>query len=71
MKIDGIDKTIIRTKNKQKSFSCLYLKDDVLIAVDSINDPKDFIQSKKLIMNKVKLDIEKSKDVNTELKDMS
>ncbi len=68
---EGYDKTIIRTKEKQKSFSCLYLKDDVLIAVDSINDPKDFIQSKKLIMNKVKLDLEKSKDVNAELKDMS
>ena len=68
---EGYEKTIIRIKEKQKSFSCLYLKDDVLIAIDSINDPKDFIQSKKLIMNKVKLDIEKSKDVNAELKDMS
>ena len=34
----------------------MLFRSDVLIAVDSINDPKDFIQSKKLIMNKVKID---------------
>ena len=34
---------------KDEKFSCLYLKNNRLIAVESINDPKTFLKAKKLI----------------------
>jgi 3-phenylpropionate/trans-cinnamate dioxygenase ferredoxin reductase subunit len=46
---DGYDKIVTRGKPDQKSFSCLYLRNGILIACDSINAPRDFIQSKSLI----------------------
>ena len=41
--------TIVRGDPDSRSFSCLYLRDGQLIAVDAVNSPKDFMQSKALI----------------------
>ena len=35
--------------------SCFYTKDEELIAVDAINNPKEFLISRKLVANKVKI----------------
>jgi 3-phenylpropionate/trans-cinnamate dioxygenase ferredoxin reductase subunit len=54
-----------------RSFSCLYLNDGKLIAVDAINRPKDFMQSKKLIADHVVIDPALLADSDVELKDMA
>ena len=65
---EGYDETILRGDKKTKSFSCLYLKEGKIIAIDSINRPKDFIQSKVLIQEKRRIDREKASNDDFELK---
>jgi len=64
------DQTIIRGDPVERSFSCLYLNDGKLIAVDAINRPKDFMQSKKLIADHAVIDPALLADSDLELKDM-
>jgi len=45
----GYDQIVLRGNPADRSFSCLYLREGRLIAIDSINAPKDFMQSKALI----------------------
>jgi len=68
---DGYDETIIRGDKEKKSFSCLYLKNKILIAIDAINNPKDFIQSKKIIAEKIPMNLDKLTDPKIELKDLT
>ena len=65
---EGYDETILRGDKKTKSFSCLYLKEGKIIAIDAINRPKDFIHSKVLIQEKRRIDREKASNENFELK---
>ena len=65
------DQTIIRGAPAERSFSCLYLNGGRLIAVDAINRPKDFIQSKKLIADHAVIDPALLADSDVELKDMA
>ena len=67
----GYGQTIIRGDPSKRSFSCLYLNDGRLIAVDAINKPKDFIQSKKLIADRAVIDTSLLADSTVELKDMA
>jgi 3-phenylpropionate/trans-cinnamate dioxygenase ferredoxin reductase subunit len=48
----GYDRVIIRGDMASRSFACLYLCDGQLIAIDAINNPRDFVQAKALIANK-------------------
>ena len=43
------DQAVIRGDRDAGTFSCLYLREGRLIAIDAINRPKDFIQAKPLI----------------------
>ena len=65
---EGYDETILRGDKKTKSFSCLYLKEGKIIAIDAINRPKDFIQSKVLIQEKRRIDRENASNEDFELK---
>lgn len=64
------DETVIRGKIESRSFSCIYIKDQFIIAIDSINNPGDFIQGKLLIENKTKIDRETLSNPKIMLKDM-
>lgn len=64
------DQTIIRGDPASRSFSCVYLNDGRLIAVDAINRPKDFMQSKKLIADHAIIRPALLADSEVELKDM-
>ena len=66
----GFDQTIIRGDPNDRSFSCLYLTGGRLIAVDAINKPKDFMQSKKLIAARAVIDPALLADSSVDLKDM-
>ena len=52
----GYDEVVIRGEQDDKKFSCFYLRDGVLIAVDAINSPRDFMQSKSLIATRTVID---------------
>jgi 3-phenylpropionate/trans-cinnamate dioxygenase ferredoxin reductase subunit len=65
------DQTIIRGDPADRSFSCLYLNDGRLIAVDAINKPKDFMQSKKLIAEHAVIDASLLADSTVQLKEMA
>jgi len=64
------DQTIIRGDPADRCFSCLYLNNGRLIAVDAINRPKDFMQSKKLIADHAVIEASLLADSDLELKEM-
>ncbi len=66
----GYDQTVLRGDPASRSFSCLYLRDRQLIAIDSINSPRDFMQSKPLIANHAIISPDTLANVELALKDM-
>ncbi len=66
----GYDEAILRGDPDSASFSCLYLQDGSLIAVDAINAPKDFVQSKALIASHARIDPQRLADADIALKDL-
>ncbi len=64
----GHDQIVIRGDTGTRSFACLYLRQGQLIAVDAINSPKDFMQSKALIAAHTVIDPEALANTNVELK---
>ena len=66
----GYDQIIIRGDMASRSFACLYLRDRVLIAADSVNNPRDFLQAKALILDKAIIDPEVLANPDIALKNM-
>jgi len=66
----GYDQTIVRGDPDSRSFSCLYLRDGQLIAVDAVNSPKDFMQSKALIAAHAVIDPDLLANAENELKNI-
>ena len=60
------DQSIVRGDMASKSFTVFYLKDDSIIAADSVNNPKEFMASKQLVGKKAS--IEALADTSIELK---
>lgn len=54
----GYDETVLRGDPGESRFACFYLQDGRLIAVDAINSPREFVQSKKLIASQALVDPE-------------
>tara|TARA_R110000824_G_scaffold118960_14_gene272145 strand:- start:272709 stop:273947 length:1239 start_codon:yes stop_codon:yes gene_type:complete len=54
-----------------KSFAVFYLKDGVLIAVDAVNRPPEFMMSKMLIAQKAKLDPARLADESINMKEVA
>jgi 3-phenylpropionate/trans-cinnamate dioxygenase ferredoxin reductase subunit len=67
----GYDQVVLRGDPASRSFSCLYIKEGMLIAVDAINSPRDFMQSKALIAKHAVCDPEKLADTGVALKDLA
>ena len=66
----GYDQVVLRGEPATGSFSCVYLRDGSIIAVDAINSPRDFMQSKELIANRVICDAERIADADVALRDL-
>ena len=66
----GYDEVAMRGNVDQRSFACMYLRNGQLIAVDAVNRPKDFVQSKQLIARHASIDAELLANSDIELKDM-
>ena len=67
---EGYDDVVIRGEPVERSFSCLYLREGRLLAVDAINAPRDFVQSKQLIANRVEIATDRLADSEVALKDL-
>lgn len=65
----GYDETVLRGDPGSRSFACAYLREGALIAVDAINSPKDFMQSKSLIAAGASPDRQLLSNPEIELKD--
>jgi 3-phenylpropionate/trans-cinnamate dioxygenase ferredoxin reductase subunit len=68
---DGYDDVVIRGDLQAASFSCLYLRAGRLVACDAINAPRDFVQSKALIAERMTIDPRRLGDSGTQLKDLA
>ncbi|MDX1480329.1 MAG: FAD-dependent oxidoreductase [Woeseiaceae bacterium] len=66
----GFDDVVLRGAPDDRHFACCYLRDGVLIAVDAVNAPRDFMQSKALIANRAGVDPERLADPDTPIKDL-
>ncbi len=67
----GYDQVVMRGDPESGSFSCLYLREGRLIAVDAINRPKDFIQSKALIAAGAQIPPDQLADIAVDLKNLA
>ncbi|WP_343077623.1 FAD-dependent oxidoreductase [Pseudomonas sp.] len=67
----GHDETCIRGSMNEESFTVVYLKNKKAIAVDCVNNPKDFAQAKNLITNQLELDIQKLQNTEYTFKEFS
>lgn len=65
---DGYDDVVIRGNPAERSFSCIYLCEERIIAVDAINAPRDFVHSKQLIACKARVDKSRLADAEVELR---
>ena len=52
----GYDKVVIRGSMEANNFTAFYLQDGVIISLDCVNRPQDFMIGKKLVGGKVKAD---------------
>ena len=64
------DMVTMRGNTNDAKFMLFYTKDEELIAVDAINNPKEFLISRKLVANKVKIKPNIISDLNTNLNDL-
>ena len=68
---EGYDQLIIRGNRDQgRSFAAFYLKDGVILAVDAINKPSEFMMGKRLITGKVRVDLDKLADESVNVKEL-
>lgn len=68
---EGYDAIVLRGDPAKASFACFYLKDGVLIAVDAINSPREFMQSKALIGSHARIAPDQLADAAVMLKDLA
>jgi len=68
---EGYEDVVIRGNPAEKSFACLYLRDKRLIAVDAVNAPRDFVQSKALIASHAVIPADELADSNRQLKELA
>ena len=68
---DPDDQVVVRGNSQTRSFSVCYLRGGALVAVNALNRPKDFLQSKKLIAAKaVVVDQSRLADPDVPLKEL-
>jgi 3-phenylpropionate/trans-cinnamate dioxygenase ferredoxin reductase component len=65
----GHDATVVRGDPCTRSFSVCYLRDGELIALDAVNNPKDYMAARKLIAERARPDRTRLADPAVALKD--
>jgi 3-phenylpropionate/trans-cinnamate dioxygenase ferredoxin reductase component len=63
------DQALVRGDPATRTFSCCYLRDGELLAIDCVNNPKDYMAAKKLIAERARFDVAKLASCDFALKD--
>jgi len=63
------DRVVLRGEPDSRAFSCCYLRDDELIALDAVNLARDFMAARKLIGERARPDLSRLGDAAIALKD--
>ncbi len=66
----GHDQTVLRGDPADKKFSVVYLREGHIIALDCVNNTKDYVQGRKLVMDRVEIDPDLLADDSVPLKEM-
>lgn len=67
----GHDASVVRGDPASRSFSIIYLKDGRVIALDCVNATKDYVQGRKLVVERMTIDPAKLADAATPLKELA
>jgi 3-phenylpropionate/trans-cinnamate dioxygenase ferredoxin reductase subunit len=67
---EGYDDVVLRGDPSGGSFACFYLADSILIAVDAINSPREFMQSKRLIAERARPPVDALANPDVQIKDL-
>ena len=67
---DGYDSVVQRGSMDADDFAMFYFKDDALIAVDSVNRPREFMACRKLVPERPRIDPEKLADESIPMQEM-
>lgn len=67
---NGYDATVLRGDPAARKFSLIYLKEGVVIALDCVNNTRDYAQGRKLVMSRAEVDPDLLADTETPLKEM-
>ena len=67
---NGYDATVLRGDPAERKFSLIYLKEGVVIALDCVNNTRDYAQGRKLVMGRAEVDPDLLADTETPLKEM-
>lgn len=67
---ENYDQLVLRGDPASRSFSCLYLSGNRLVAIEAVNRPQDFIQARRQIAERTALTVEKIADPSVALKDL-
>ncbi|MCW4460080.1 FAD-dependent oxidoreductase [Sphingomonas sp. BT-65] len=67
----GHDATVVRGDPAARSFSVIYLKDGQVIALDCVNATKDYVQGRKLVVERMAVDPARLADAATPLKELA
>ena len=67
----GHDASVVRGDPASRSFSVIYLKDGQVIALDCVNATKDYVQGRKLVVERLAIDPAKLADAATPLKELA
>jgi 3-phenylpropionate/trans-cinnamate dioxygenase ferredoxin reductase subunit len=66
----GHDATVVRGNPASRSFSVLYLLERRVIALDCVNATRDYVQGRKLILERTAVAPERLADVSVPLKEL-
>jgi len=64
------DRVVLRGRPEERSFSCCYLREGELLAMDCINNPKDYMAARKLIAERARLDPARLPDAAVPLREL-
>jgi 3-phenylpropionate/trans-cinnamate dioxygenase ferredoxin reductase subunit len=65
----GYDSTVVRGRTEERSFSVLYLLDGRVIALDCVNSTRDYVQGRKLVMERRVVEPARLADAGVALKE--
>lgn len=66
----GHDSTVVRGRPEERSFSVLYLLDGRVIALDCVNSTRDYVQGRKLVLERRAIEPERLADPAVALKEL-